>query len=197
MAGSDTELMLRTGGDDLEALGELFERHHGAIHRFVRRFLGDSAAEDVTQDVFWRVWQYRGTFDESREFSTWIYTIARHAALDELRRRDRHARPFSAMPEPMEEREQPAAAVLGSDLSVRRLLLREQVQAALLQLPPEQRTCVILREYEAKSYREIGEIMGCTEVNARVLTHRARRAMRDLLRPLLDAERRESESGCV
>lgn len=197
MAGSDTELMLRTGGGDLEALGELFERHHGAIHRFVRRFLGDAAADDVTQDVFWRVWQYRGTFDGNREFSTWIYTIARHAALDELRRRNRHAIPFSGLSEPPDDGEQPAAMALGSDQSVGRLLLREQVQAALLQLAPEQRACVILREYEAKSYREIGEIMGCTEVNARVLTHRARRAMRDLLQPLLDAERRESESGCV
>lgn len=197
MAGSDTELMLRVGGGDLEAFGTLFERHHGAMHRFLRRFLGDAGAEDTTQEVFWRVWQYRGSFQGGREFSTWIYTIARHAALDELRRSNRHATPFSGLPEGVEDREEPAATVLGSDQSVRRLLLREQVQAALLKLPPDQRTCIILREYEAKSYGQIGEIMGCSEVNARVLTHRARRAIRLLLQPLMDAERLESEGGCV
>ncbi|MGV3722512.1 MAG: RNA polymerase sigma factor [Actinomycetota bacterium] len=97
-------------------------------------------------------------FHGSRELFTWSCTIARHAALDELRRRDCHARPFSGLTEPVQAREL-LAAVQGSGLSVGRMLLRE---------------------YEAKSYREIREFMGCTEVNPRVLTHRARRAIRVL-----------------
>jgi RNA polymerase sigma-70 factor (ECF subfamily) len=88
-------------------------------------------------------------------------------------------------------------AIPGSEPSVRRLTLRDQVRAALLKLPPEQRTCLILREYEGKSHREVAEILGCSEANARVLTHRARQAVRRLLQPMLEAERRESEGSCV
>src|SRR5205085_3017589 len=65
---------------------------------------------------------------------------------------------------------------------------RSRVQAALRSLPADQRLCVILREYEGRSHREIGEILGCSEGNARVLTHRARRALKPLLKSILESE---------
>jgi RNA polymerase sigma-70 factor (ECF subfamily) len=199
MDASDAELMGRTRSGDLEALGTLFERHQPAIHAFLHRFLGDaSAAEDAVQEVFWRVWQHRSTYDGRCGFTAWLYVIARHAALDEIRRRNRHATPFSGLRDGQEEQlGTTELAIPGSEASVRRLALREQVRAALLQLPPEQRTCLLLREYEAKSHREIAEILGCSEANARVLTHRARQALRRLLQPMLESERRESEESCV
>jgi len=199
MDASDAELMGRTCFGDLEALGTLFERHQPAIHAFLYRFLGDAAAaEDAVQEVFWRVWQHRSTYDGHRPFTAWLYVIARHAALDEIRRRKRHATPFSGLTEGQEERlGSGELAIPGSESSVRRLTLRDQVRAALLKLPPEQRTCLLLREYEGKSHREVAEILGCSEANARVLTHRARQAVRRLLQPMLEAERRESEGSCV
>jgi RNA polymerase sigma-70 factor (ECF subfamily) len=199
MDASDAELMGRTRSGDLEALGVLFERHQPAIHSFLHRFLGDAAAaEDVVQEVFWRVWQHRSTYDGRHGFTAWLYVIARHAALDEIRRRNRQATPFSGLRDGQEEQiDSGDLAVPGSETSVRQLTLRGQVREALLRLPPEQRTCLILREYESKSHREIAEILGCSEANARVLTHRARQAMRRLLQPMLEAERRESEGSCV
>lgn len=199
MEASDAELMERTRSGDLEALGTLFERHQPAIYSFLQRFLGDApAAEDAVQEVFWRVWQHRATYDGRCGFTAWLYVIARHAALDEIRRRQRHATPFSGLPDGREEHLGTGElAVPGSEASIRRLSLREQVRAALLELPPEQRVCLILREYEGKSHREVAEILGCSEANARVISHRARQAMRRLLQPLLEAERRESEGSCV
>jgi len=199
MDASDAELMGRTRSGDLEALGTLFERHQPAIHSFLHRFLGDAAAaEDAVQEVFWRVWQHRSTYDGRQGFTAWLYVIARHAALDEIRRRSRHATPFSGLKDGQEgQLRSGELAIPGSEMSVQRLALRDQVRDALLQLPPEQRTCLILREYESKSHREIAEILGCSEANARVLTHRARQAMRRLLQLVLDAERRESEGSCV
>lgn len=199
MDASDAELMGRIRSGDLEALGNLFERYQPAIHAFLCRFLGNAAAaEDAVQEVFWRVWQHRSTYDGRCGFTPWLYVIARHTALDEVRRRKRHATPFSGLREGQEEQLGTAdLATPGSEASVRRLTLREQVQAALLHLPPEQRTCLILREYEGKSHREIAEILGCSEANARVLSHRARQALRRRLQPMLEAERRESEESCV
>lgn len=199
MDASDAELMERTRAGDLEALGTLFERYQAAIHSFLYRFLGDApAAEDAVQEVFWRVWQHRSTYDGRCGFSAWLYVIARHAALDEVRRRQRHALPFSGLREGQEEQLGTGElAFPGSEASIHRLSLREQVRAALVQLSPEQRTCLILREYEGKSHREVAEILGCSEANARVISHRARQAMRRLLQPLLEAEQRESEGSCV
>lgn len=199
MALSDAELMLRTGQDDLEAFGMLFERHQAALYLFLRRLLGNTAAaEDAVQEVFWRVWRYRTTFNGAREFTGWLYVIARHAAMDEIRRRSLHARSFCDLAVGQEARIGAGdRSVPGSDESLRLQSMREEVQRALLQLTPEQRTCVILREYEGRSHREIAEILGCSEGNARVLAHRARQAMRKLLASVLEQEELQSEGSCV
>jgi RNA polymerase sigma-70 factor (ECF subfamily) len=65
---------------------------------------------------------------------------------------------------------------------------RARVQAALRSLPADQRLCLVLREYEGRSHREIGAILGCSEGNVRVLMHRARRALKPLLKSILESE---------
>ena len=189
MAACDEELMRRTASGDLAALGELFDRHQPALFRFLCRFLGNAAsAEDTAQEVFWRVWQYRSTFEGGRGFEGWLYVIARHAALDELRK-GRRTLTFSDLGESHSDRlwaveEGPPSCSVMTD----RLDLRSQVRDALQTLPPDQRMSLILREYEERSHRETGEILGCTEGAARVLVHRARRALRAVLGPLLRNE---------
>jgi RNA polymerase sigma-70 factor, ECF subfamily len=188
MAATDEQLMHRTARGDLQALGELFDRHQAALYRFLCRFLGDpGAAEDVVQEVFWRVWQYRSSFEGKKSFSGWVYTVARNAALDEVRKPYRRACAFADV----KEETLPSGPGPGSEAEVRRMALQTQVRAALQKLTPEQRLCVILRDYEEKSHGEIAEILGVSEGNARVMTHRARRALRDLLLPVLERERSE------
>jgi RNA polymerase sigma-70 factor (ECF subfamily) len=193
MAESDEKLMQRTSRGDLAAFGALFDRHHAAVHAFLSRFLGDATlAEDVVQEVFLRVWRYRQSFDPSQRFTAWLYGIARHTALTEAGRSNR--RELSLDQLPAEDRETVAlngGPPLGDEI-VGELALKEQVRQALQALPPEQRACLILREYEQRSYQEIAAALACTAENARVLAFRARRALRALL------EREfQGEESCV
>jgi len=75
--------------------------------------------------------------------------------------------------------------------SAEAITLRDTVRAALGGLPQDQRLCLILHEYEEMSYREIGEILACSEGAARVLAHRARQALRTQLRGVMVEEERE------
>jgi RNA polymerase sigma-70 factor (ECF subfamily) len=194
MAESDEKLMQRTSRGDLAAFGELFDRHQPGVYAFVYRFLGNATrAEDVVQEIFWRLWRYRDSFDSTKRFTAWLYGIARHEALTEARRH--HRRELSLDDLTAEQRAYGAEdrdAAGFDDALVRELALRQQVLQALQALPPEQRFCLILREYEQRSYEEIAAALQCTAQNARVLAFRARRA----LRALLETQMREEES-CV
>jgi RNA polymerase sigma-70 factor (ECF subfamily) len=187
---SDEELMQRVARDDRTAFGELFDRHHAALYAFLCRFLGDAAAaEDVTQDAFWRVWQYRRSFDRKRAFRAWLYAIARNAAIREAQRGGQGPAAHLELTDTRHETGASAAAPRPLDEGVvERLTVREQVRAALQSLPEDQRLCLLLREYDQMSYAEIARVLGCSSGNARVLAYRARGAMRDLLRPILEEE---------
>ena len=189
---SDEQLMARVGGDDTAALGELFDRYHVPLFGFLLRVAGDRAvAEDLAQEVFWRLWEQRARYDPKRPFTAWLYTIARRIAWNELQRAGHRTARFSELSEADQQRFEAGEAEANSQPPEEQVLAaarRSQVQSALQTLPPDQRLCIVLREYEGRSHREIGEILGCSEGNARVLTHRARRALRPLLASLWEGE---------
>jgi RNA polymerase sigma-70 factor, ECF subfamily len=193
MAESDEKLMRRTSGGDLAAFGELFDRHQPSVYAFLVRFLGDATlAEDVVQEVFLRVWRYRHSFDPSQRFTPWVYGIARRTALTEAGRAYRDELSLDQLAADHEETAAEGAGSGFRDGFVRELALREQVRRALQELPADQRSCLILREYEQRSYQEIGAILECSPENARVMAFRGRRA----LRALLETER-QGEESCV
>src|SRR5437879_5180518 len=85
--GSDEVLMGRARDGDREAFSALFDRYVAPLHAFLSRMTGDSAlAEDLVQDSFWRVWAHRSSYRTGSRFATWLYSIARHAALNALKR---------------------------------------------------------------------------------------------------------------
>jgi RNA polymerase sigma factor (sigma-70 family) len=189
---SDEQLMARVGRDDTAALGELFDRYHPPLFGFLLRVVGERAmAEDLAQEVFWRLWEQRARFDPERMFATWFYTIARHIAWNELQRAGNRTARFSELSEAEQRRFEAGDAEPGGQAPEALVLdaaWRSQVQDALQKLPPDQRLCLVLREYEGRSHREIGEILGCSEGNARVRSHRARQALRPLLAALWEGE---------
>ena len=137
--------------------------------------------------------RYRRSFDPGQRFVAWLYGIARHTALTEARRS--HRRELSLDHLSAADRETAAENERGrgfGDGLIQELALREQVRQALQELPPEQRACLILREYEQRSYQEIAVILACTPENARVLAFRARRALRVLLKSYW-----QGEESCV
>ena len=84
---SDHDLMLAVRDGELDALGELFERHHGPLYGFLVKLTGQrSAAEDITQTVFQRMLKYRHTYRQDGSFTAWMYHLARRCAADYFRK---------------------------------------------------------------------------------------------------------------
>jgi len=173
---SDEQLMIRVAAGEMEALGILFERYKGPLHGFLYRLLHDVAwAEDLTLDVFLRVYDRRRTYKQGFKFSTWLFTIAHHLAADGLR----HARRNEI---PMENTGEYASAPDSSPPNAaERGELAETVRRAVLALPEDQRLVILLREYEGFSYREIAQVLGANEETVRVRAHRARQVLRKAL----------------
>ncbi len=87
----DAALMLRVKGGDMEAFEALVEKYKQPVINVMYRMIRDlDEAEDLAQNVFIRVFQSADRYQASAKFSTWIFTIARHLCLNEIRRRGRH-----------------------------------------------------------------------------------------------------------
>lgn len=134
-----------------EAAAALYRAHAGEVYGFALRRLGDrQLAEELVQEVFTRVWQHADGYDRSRSsFRTWLYAIARNAAVDFDRRRA--ARP----PGPVDEA--PGEAV---DEPIERAVLRWQVKVALERLSREHRQVIRLAHFEGLALREISDRTG-------------------------------------
>lgn len=168
-------------GGDLDALGELFERHHGPVFHFLSRSTGDpSAAEDLVQDVFVRILKYRTTYDASNRFETWLFRIARNARADHFRRR----RPPA---EPVDEAADVASSDPGPGQQLERRLDTEHLARALNALPEEPRDLIVLARYQGMPYDRIAETLGIEAGTVKVRVHRAMKQLRALFFRLEDA----------
>ena len=167
---TDERLMERFVQGDERGISELFARHVGQLHGFVRRMVGD-AADDVVQTTFVSICRSRGRYQRGAPFRPWLYAVAANAARDHLRR-SRHEEPRSpaTMPEMTAEPE-PLA-----DPGLARL-----VEGALAQLPSSQREAVVLHRFEGFSFREIADLLGVSETAVKVRAHRGYERLRVLL----------------
>src|SRR5436853_4021794 len=96
MAETDENLMLAVRRGEVAKLGMLFERYHRALFDFFARMTGNrTAAEDLVQDVFFRILKYRATFRDDSRFKAWMFHIARNARADHYWKQP----PESALPE--------------------------------------------------------------------------------------------------
>ncbi len=173
-------------GDD-DAFNVLMERYRRPVLNFVFRMIGDAGeAEDLAQEVFVRAYRnmrkpaFRRT---GAAFSTWLFQIARNAALDCLRHRKRHPSESLDHLEDKGETSPDAGATAAAKVAAREL--GEQIAAAVARLPEDQRTAIILSEYEDLSYARIAAIMKCSEKSVEARLYRARRFLRKRLAHLI------------
>ena len=147
------------------AFEELYRTSRDDIYAYVASLLRDgSAAEEVTAAAFERAYRKRHRFDPQRgERRAWLFGIARNAALDELRRRKRHAT-LRVDPEDVD-------AVAVED-DVDDALRRTTVRAALDGLQPRERELVALKFHAGLTNAEIARVLGVSESNAGTLLHR-------------------------
>lgn len=161
-----------------QAFTPLVERYQRPLFGFLGRMgLAQAQAEEIAQETFLRVWQNLGQYDPKRaEFSTWLFTIARRLALNELER-------ASVKQETAQDENHPETA---SDdaLPLERLEQQEQqqrLQAALRLLPLHERSTLALAYSQGLDMKTIAQIEGCSESAVKVRLHRAREQLRQWL----------------
>ncbi len=181
---SDERLMRRFQAGDARAFEALVRRHRPALWNFLLRHVGDRArAEDLLQDTLLRAVKASGEWVDRAKVTTWLFTIARNLATDELRRAV-HRRA-----EPLDGRDDDAAAPIDRataddpppDAVAEGALLRPRLLAALAALPGEQREVFLLREQGGLGFREIAEVTGIPE---NTVKSRMRYALEGLRRAL-------------
>ncbi|HEY2383271.1 MAG TPA: RNA polymerase sigma factor [Terriglobia bacterium] len=175
MHETDENLMLAVRNGEVGKLAFLFDRHHRLLFDFFAKLTGSrAAAEDLVQDVFFRILKYRGTFRDESRFKAWMFHIARNARIDYYRKHhtgtlpaeDRDTEPQSRFGMPGDDLEQEQQVFL--------------LECALLKLAPEKREVLILSRYQDMKYEQIAEMLGCEVSTIKVRVFRAIKELRDI-----------------
>ncbi len=182
-------VVARAREGDAEAFRSLLEAFEKPVFQTVHRLVGGrypTEVEDITQDIFLKVFRSLTKFDEDRgvKFSTWIYTFVKNHCFDVLKKRrlpTLHLDPGG----PEDDggpRHDPDGAVAPPPREVLDGELHDRIAAAVDRLPHDQRLVFVLRAYEGLDYREIAEVAACTEGTVKSRLYRAKEALRKSLR---------------
>jgi RNA polymerase sigma-70 factor, ECF subfamily len=156
---------------DREAFRELFEAHKDRVWTVALRFTGDeSAARDVTQQVFLKLFTSIAGFRHESNFKTWLYRMVANECMDEFRKRRRLIPLDFFRPAPGAERDEDCGGAEMNDWRqepiqeerLTQLELSEAVLAALAQLKPKLRMAIVLKYFEDLSYEQMAEALGCS-----------------------------------
>jgi RNA polymerase sigma-70 factor, ECF subfamily len=186
----DGQVVMRHLEGDPQAFGTLVDRYQTRLLNFVNRTIGDrERAEDLVQEVFIRVFRHLHRFDQTKKFSTWIYTIASNLAKNELRNRSRNPLVlFQTIKKNWEADHRPLQfedTTARPDDLYRKRFLKDAVDQCVQRLPEHHREVFVLRELEGKSYQEIAEITGCNLGTVKSRLNRARNSFAQLIGPIL------------
>lgn len=193
---ADAELVARVQRGDKQAFNLLVIKYQRKILRLLSRMIRDPAdLEDVAQEAFIKAYRALPQFRGESAFYTWLYRIAINTARNWLSSIGK--RPSAPNAIESEDGETFNETDSLSDISTPESMvasreIAETVNAAIEELPEELRTAIVLREIEGMSYEDIAQTMGCPIGTVRSRIFRAREAIAQRLRPILDtdAERR-------
>ncbi|MDR2239488.1 MAG: RNA polymerase sigma factor RpoE [Zoogloeaceae bacterium] len=186
----DQQLVVRAQQGDQRAFGLLVSKYQRKLMRLLSRLIRDPAeVEDVAQEAFLKAYRALGSFRGESAFYTWLYRIGINAAKNHLASQGRRA-PTRTEFDP-EEAESFDDGVLLRDINTPERMLfskeiGETVNAAMEALPEELRAAITLREIEGMSYEDISKMMDCPIGTVRSRIFRAREAVAEKLRPLLE-----------
>ena len=189
----DQQLVARAQRGDKQAFGLLVEKYQRKLARLLARFVRDPAeVEDVTQEAFIKAYRALPAFRGESAFYTWLYRIGINTAKNYLMAMGRRA-PTSTEVEAEEAEAFEEGDQLRDINTPESLLLSKEigatVNATIEELPEELRTAIQLRELEGMSYEDIARIMDCPIGTVRSRIFRAREAIAERLRPLLDTRK--------
>jgi RNA polymerase sigma-70 factor (ECF subfamily) len=179
---SDEQLVERCQHHDHAAFEEIVDRYKHRIHWLVRRMVGSLESEDLTQEVFLRVYRAAPGFRRGSRFSTWIYRIAHNLCLSELRKRGRRGEHLS-LEEEGDEKIHWLLPEAPDNLEeqIERKDFSRNVRELVDRLPTRYRTVLTLFYVNQARYEEIAEIMNIPLGTVKTYLHRARLRLRDLV----------------
>jgi RNA polymerase sigma-70 factor (ECF subfamily) len=178
---NDDRLMARVGAGEVGLLSMLFERHHRALFRFFNHLCsGGGVAEDLTQEVFFRMLKFRATFrpvvdGKEARFTPWMYQIARNVHADHLRKR----RSETSLSEEGEMRREPSDPGISAELALVRSSDLTILRRAFQRLPADRRELLVLSRWQSLPYDEIAEILQCEPGAVKTRVFRAMRQLGD------------------
>src|SRR4051794_14597862 len=197
--------MLQVRDDVQGAFEVLVARYQHRLVAILAHLVGRvEEAEDLTQEVFLRIYRARKGYRPRAKFSTWLFTIANNLALNHLRGKGRNPSNAAAgggggdgtgsqQLRPIAER---VAAREGTpSAQLRQVELSDVVREALEILGEDQKVAVLLNKFEDMSYAEIAEVMGRSEAAVKSLLARARTHLREQLEPYLRTGQRGGGVG--
>lgn len=163
MTRTDEELVASATAGDVDSFNELVSRWERPIFALAFRTLGrEEDARDVVQEAFLRAYRGLRAFKGEAKFSSWLYRITLNLCRDWIRKQRRT--PVVAVPEgtdPLEVADRQAAPTESVEDLVARREMSRAVAMAMAELPDEQRTAILLKEYHGLTFQEIAEMLGC------------------------------------
>jgi len=190
-------LMLKVKAGDVHAFQELYERFKGPLMSYVHSFIQDPAiVEDLVQEVFLRVYRSRASYEPQAQVSTFLWTIARNACIDQLRKASNREQVVAAT-ERNDEAGGPAALDLeqieaplpDAEAQLLEHADRGRLERCMSRLSPPQREALLLRTVSELPYEEIASTVGVSLSAVKSLLFRAKDA-------LIKCLRKESDDGC-
>jgi RNA polymerase sigma-70 factor (ECF subfamily) len=176
----DAELMLRVKDGDGASFTLLLEKHRSPVIHFLYRMVQNQAvAEELAQEVFLRVYRSRGSYEPTAKFTTWLFRIATHLALNSLRD-GKNRRLEDRLDD--DSGDTPARQVSDTRPTVEQSMLRqarlEEIRRAVAMLPEKQRAAVLMHKYEEMEYAQIAKVLNCSESAIKSLLFRAYETLR-------------------
>ncbi len=184
VALSERDLIARAAEGDAAGLEALYDQYSRPVFSLLLRMLQDQQlSEDLTQEVFLRVWQRASSFNPDRgRLASWIFQIAHHAAVDEIRRRkSRPQRPHSSSEAPASMLAITDGSPTPDELAIGSLQ-REAIAEALSKLPLNQREAIEMSYFDGMTQAEIAERGGTPLGTVKTRTRLGLQRMRDYLK---------------
>jgi RNA polymerase sigma-70 factor, ECF subfamily len=184
MQNPDEQLVARCHAGDLDAFGQIYARYEQQVFRYAYHLLGHKEdADDVKQETFVRAYQAIGKFRHDASVPTWLLKICGNLCRDrfkswEQRKVEYHAEYRHDLVCPHSHGNDPQTIV-------ERAERMEIVLRALHSMPLSQREIIVLHDIEERDYKEIGAILGCTPISAKLRLFRARRSLQERVKSML------------
>ncbi len=182
----DAQLMLRVREGDNDSFRVLLDKHRNPLVYFLQRMVQDAGvSEELAQEVFLRIYRSRSSYEPSAKFTTWMFRIASHVALNWLRD-EKHERNTERLDAPLHGHDpsgaNPARQIEDRQPTMEQHMVYEtklrEVRDCIATLPAKQRAAVLMHKYEEMEYTQIAQALECSESAVKSLLFRAYETLR-------------------